>query len=72
MRKCRCYSHNGMLLSPEGLAQREFDLPGVDGMASGSYLDSRVSMSAFGHGPDPIWPSDQTVLEQGERFHSGA
>ncbi len=35
------------MLSPEGLAQREDDRHGVDGMAASRYLDNRGSVSAL-------------------------
>ncbi len=44
---CRCHSHNGFQLSPEGLAQRECELHGVDAMAAQLYLDSRGSVSGL-------------------------
>ncbi len=51
MRKCGCHSHNGMLLSPEGLAQRERQLDafpevGLTGDALSVSLDLPGSVSA--------------------------
>jgi len=45
--RCRCFSHDGFQLSPEGLAQREFVLPGVDAMAIRPYVDKVGSVSAL-------------------------
>ena len=47
MRKCGCHSHGGFQLSPEGLAQRKFDLPGIDGVHVSRYLDKVDSVSAL-------------------------
>ena len=47
MRKCSCHSHGGFQLSPEGLAQREFELPGVDGVDVSRYLDKVGSVSGL-------------------------
>ncbi len=49
--KCTCHSHNGLVLSPEGLAQRENVRDGLDNMESSLYLDRVGSVSADGHGP---------------------
>ena len=70
-RTCGCHSHNGLLLSPEGLAQREFGLDGVDAMAPGSYLDIESSVSGLELERDlyAIQTSVQ-LLEQSERFHN--
>ena len=47
MRKCGCYSHNGFVLSPEGLAQREPESLELAGVAAKRYLDSIGSVSAL-------------------------
>ncbi len=48
MRNCGCHSHNGLLLSPEGLAQRSYDeQEGVDRAAQLAILGSKVSVSAL-------------------------
>ncbi len=61
MRDCTCHSHNGFRLSPEGLAQRELELDGVDGMDASRYLDKSGSVSAsveveddFEYDPDHV------------------
>ncbi len=50
-RSCGCHSHNGLLLSPEGLAQRGGDrrreLLGVDDDVFSRYLDKVGSVSAL-------------------------
>ena len=46
-RLCGCHSHNGLLLSPEGLAQRELKLPEFDAMDTVVYLDRVGSVSAL-------------------------
>jgi len=47
VRRCGCHSHNGLLLSPEGLAPRELESPGVDAMAPELYLDLDGSVSGL-------------------------
>jgi len=73
--KCDCNSHGGFLTA-KGLkeaAQRELSLNEVDAMAPLQYLDSRVSMSGNGHGPDLFaFIDDLMILEQCERFHNGS
>ena len=46
-RTCGCHSHNGLLLSPEGLAQRELELDEVDAMGPDRYLDKVGSVSGL-------------------------
>ena len=46
-RSCGCHSHNGLLLSPEGLAQREHEGPELAGVVATRYLDSMGSVSAL-------------------------
>jgi len=65
-RSCGCHSHNGFRLSPEGLAQREFDLPGVDSMAARCYLDKVGSVSALEL--DRLHWDDDVIEEQYRRF----
>ena len=68
-RTCGCHSHNGFLLSPEGLAQRELELPGVDGMELSRYLDIDRSVS----GPQETLSWDDALLEdQYRRFLNGS
>ena len=73
MRKCNCHSHNGFLLSPEGLAQREDVRPGVDDMALRSYLDKEGSVSGLRRDEDMYaLISDINIDEQARRFHNGS
>ena len=73
MRDCGCHSHNGFRLSPEGLAQREVIRPGVDNMDMFEYLDSTGSVSGLELERDShMWPIDEELLEQGERFLNGS
>ncbi len=65
---CSCHSHNGFLLSPEGLAQREFELDGVDAMAPLRYLDREGSVS----GLFEFELSDTQLEEQYRRFLNGS
>ena len=46
-RVCGCHSHNGLLLSPEGLAQREGDSLELAGVVARRYLDKVGSVSAL-------------------------
>ena len=72
-RTCGCHSHDGFLLSPEGLAQREFELPGVDAMAPKRYLDSMGSVSGLELERD-LYANviDSDIDEQARRFHNGS
>ena len=73
MRKCTCHSHNGLLLSPEGLAQREAGWPAVDAMEEIRYLDSIGSVSGLELERDLFeLPSDLDIDEQARRFHHGS
>ena len=61
MRRCGCHSHNGLLLSPEGLAQREPESLELAGVAARRYLDKVGSVSAlieiendFAYDPDHV------------------
>ncbi len=67
-RTCGCHSHNGFQLSPEGLAQRELELPGVDGMALRSYVDKVGSVSGLRRDEDLHVFDDQVLDEQYRRF----
>ena len=72
MRKCRCHSHNGMLLSPEGLAEREVFFDGIDAVGPSRYLDRVGSVSGLELERDfyaNILDSD--IDEQARRFHNG-
>ncbi len=72
-RTCGCHSHNGLVLSPEGLAQRTLSLDEVDGMDASRYLDKVGSVSGLELERDLYAiQSSQQLLEQSERFHSGS
>ncbi len=75
MKRCNCSAHDGFLTA-KGLqeaAQRDLLVHDLDGMDASRYLDRVGSVSAFGPGPDPsAWPSDEDLLEQGERFLNGS
>ena len=70
-RNCGCHSHNGFVLSPEGLAQREFDLPGVAAMATKRYLDKVGSVSGLELERN-ITVSDALIDQQYRRFLDGS
>jgi len=73
MRKCGCHSHNGFRLSPEGLAQREFELPEVDAMDESPYVDKVVSVSGLELERDLFADVPEALLEeQDRRFHYGS
>ena len=76
MTQCSCFSHGGFLTERgyAELAQREVDWPCVDSMDASSDLDIVGSVSAFGHGPEPMTPVfvDKIIDEQARRFHSGS
>ena len=72
-RTCGCHSHNGLVLSPEGLAQRERQRYGVDTLDMFEYLDSRVSVSGLELERDLyVNILDSDIDEQARRFHSGS
>ena len=73
--KCGCNSHNGFLTSRglRGVAQREFDLPEVDNMASLRYLDVVGSVSALELERDMYaFVSDAQIDSQYRRFLNGS
>ena len=71
MRKCGCHSHNGLLLSPEGLAERDDVSQGVDNMDLFGYLDKSGSVSALVEVEGShVW-EDEVIEEQYRRFLSG-
>ena len=72
MRRCGCYAHNGLVLSPEGLAQREVKLNGVDSMQSSVYIDSGVSVSGLELERDFHVFDDEIIDSQYRRFHNGS
>jgi len=69
MKGCTCHSHNGFVLSPEGLAQRELELDEVDAMQSSEYLDRVGSVSGLRR--DEIFV-DSLIDEQNRRFFHGS
>ncbi len=73
---CGCHSHNGFRVgkrSPEGLAQRELSLPGVDAMQLSVSLDNTVSVSGLELERDLYGHHWQTSIDdQYRRFHSGS
>jgi len=58
-------------LSPEGLAQRELELDGVDAMGVNPYLDKVGSVSALIEPPEPLFV-DVILEEQNRRFFHGS
>ena len=74
MVRCNCSAH-GSFLTAKGLkeaAQRRDSQFVFDGMRGSGYVDRVGSVSAFGPGPGPLWPTDKELLEQGERFFNGS
>ena len=72
-RNCGCHSHNGLLLSPEGLAQRELKLNALDAMGIRPYVDKVGSVSAL-TGLDDLYDfvTEDMTEEQYQRFHNGS
>ncbi len=72
MRNCGCHSHNGLILSPEGLAQRTGDQLSLDGMGIRQYVDRVGSVSGLELERDlyEIQTAEQ-FLEQSERYLNG-
>jgi len=69
------YSRNGFLtsLGYREVAQRTVDHLGVDAVAARLYLDKVGSVSALELERDRhMWPTDQELLEQSERFLNGS
>ena len=71
MRKCGCHSHNGLLLSPEGLAQRT-SLEGLAPMGEIEYVDKVGSVSALVEVEENYFPADPFIEEQYRRFLNGS
>ena len=71
---CSCHSHSGFLTERgyRTVAQRELELASLDSMGVNPYLDRVVSMSASGHGPEPLWLGSNEQTEQVERFLNGS
>ena len=72
MTKCSCHSHNGFILSPEGLAQRELKLDEVDAMESSQYLDRVGSVSGLELERNLYVHDDDYLDQQYRRFHNGS
>ena len=75
MRDCGCHSHNGFLLSPEGLAQRDRQ---IDAFLEGALTEDdqavRLDKSGSVSGSDQLsshW-DDELIEEQYRRFHNGS
>jgi len=72
--KCNCFSHNSFLTA-KGLqeaAQRRADPLRVALAGRGRYVDRVGSVSAVDRDRgQTLWPSDQLLLEQSERFLNG-
>ena len=73
LKLCSCHSHNGLIRSPEGLAQR---LPvrgvEVDRMDESRYLDKVGSVSALAEAEDFHVFDDEMIDQQYRRFHNGS
>ena len=75
MTDCRCHSHNGFLLSPEGLAQREMFDPGSHevGLTRDEEcvtLDSQGSVSGSRRDEIKMIFDEGVIDEQHRRFLS--
>jgi len=69
MTDCRCHSHNGFVLSPEGLAQRKsLRSTGLTDRDFFAILDTRVSVSGLRRDEYPMFPDEATIDEQYRRF----
>ena len=71
-RTCGCHSHNGLLLRPEGLAQRELERYGVDTMDMFGYVDKSGSVSALVEVEGSHVFDDQLIDEQYRRAVNGS
>jgi len=69
---CRCHSHNGFRLSPEGLAQRDLLGPELAGVVAQRYLDKVVSVSGLRRDETDHVFDDLIVDEQYRRFLNGS
>ncbi len=72
MRNCGCHSHNGLLLSPEGLAQREPEGPELAGVVAMRYLDKVGSVSGLELERNFCEWDDQYLDQQYRRFTHGS
>ena len=71
MRDCGCHSHNGLLLSPEGLAQRSGDSLELAGRVARRYLDKVRSVSGLVEVEEDI-VYDPKHIELNRRFNHGS
>ena len=72
MRDCGCHSHNGLLLSPEGLAQRSPESLELAGVVTRRYLDKVGSVSGLELERDLFVHDDEYLDQQYRRFQSGS
>ena len=71
---CKCLSHNGFLTA-KGLAeaaQRDVFIDGVAGMDMFGYLDKVGSVSGLAEAEDAMWPADEELDNQYQRFLHGS
>jgi len=69
---CRCHSHNGFQLSPEGLAQRERRSTGLTDRDFFAILDVGVSVSGLRRDEIMFEFDDEVIEAQYRRFHNGS
>ncbi len=72
---CGCHSHNGFILSPEGLAQRSSGAVcngRLDDGEPSPYLDKDGSVSALVEGEGLSVFDDELIDQQYRRFHNGS
>ena len=73
MRNCGCHSHNGLLLSPEGLAQRRGSFYGnVDMTLPLRYVDKVGSVSGLELERDFLVFHEEVIDQQYQRFLNGS
>ncbi len=71
--RCGCHSHNGLVRSPSGLAQREIIRPEVLAVEDSQlYLDVWVSVSGLELERDTLWLPGDEADEQYRRFLDGS
>ncbi len=71
MPECTCFSHNGFVLSPEGLAQRNYSVEeGVDRATELAILGVEVSVSGLRR--DETLFVNELLDQQYRRFHNGS
>ena len=72
---CSCHSHSGFLTAAglAAVAQRSPEGLELAGVVAKRYLDKVGSVSVSGPGPDPyMWPPDNILEAQAQRFHNGS